>query len=114
MNAFNQTATLPWVCEWNQCELRDLIHVLDSLTPRGKEHIKDGSPRVPWWLSGLRAQLVLLLWHKFNPWPGNFHMPRLQRKKKKQEAPDYPLEGQAKASKALVTIGRFWWFDTPL
>ena len=27
--------------------------------------------------------LGLLLWHRFSPWPGNFHMPRVWPKKKK-------------------------------
>ena len=28
-------------------------------------------------------QLGWLLWHRFNPWPGNFHMPQAGPKKKK-------------------------------
>ena len=28
-------------------------------------------------------QLGLLLWYRFDPWPGNFHMPWLWPKKKK-------------------------------
>ena len=30
-------------------------------------------------------QLGLLLWHKFDPWPRNFHMPQVWPKKKKKE-----------------------------
>ena len=32
-------------------------------------------------------QLVWLLWHEFNPWPGNFHMlcEALKKKKKKKK-----------------------------
>ena len=38
---------------------------------------------VPWWLSGLRIWCFLpwfglLLWHGFDPWPGNFHIPWAQ------------------------------------
>ena len=32
-------------------------------------------------------QLGLLLWCGFNPWPGNFHMPWVQKKKKKKKFP---------------------------
>ena len=32
-----------------------------------------------------RLWLGSLLWHKFDPWPRNFHMPRLQPKKKKKK-----------------------------
>ena len=31
-----------------------------------------------------RPQLRSLLWHRFDPWPGNFHMPQAQPKRKKQ------------------------------
>ena len=30
-------------------------------------------------------QLGLLLWHKFDPWPRNFHMPQVWPKKKKKK-----------------------------
>ena len=29
-------------------------------------------------------RLGSLLWHGFDPWPGNFHMPRVGPKKKKK------------------------------
>ena len=32
-------------------------------------------------------QLGLLLWYRFDPWPGNFHMPQVQPKKKKRTTP---------------------------
>ena len=50
---------------------------------------------VPWWLSGLRIPVLSLLWlgsllwHGFNPWPGNFHKPEVdpaQKEKKKSIA----------------------------
>ena len=37
---------------------------------------------LPWWVEDLALslqQLGSLLWHKFNPWPRNLHMPRVQR-----------------------------------
>mgnify|MGYP007071231767 CR=1 FL=1 len=30
-------------------------------------------------------QLGSLLWGRFDPWPRNFHMPRVQKKKKKKK-----------------------------
>ena len=32
----------------------------------------------------LSLWLGLLLWHRFHPWPRNFHMPQAQTKKKKK------------------------------
>ena len=40
---------------------------------------------IPWWLSELRTQQLSPLWHGFNPWPGNFHMPRVSAAKKKSQ-----------------------------
>ena len=40
-------------------------------------HIKRSEKRVPWWLSRLRIQhhhCVVLLWCRFDSWPGNFCM----------------------------------------
>ena len=37
---------------------------------------------VPWWLSQLRIQPLSLLWHRFQPWPRNFHVPWVWLEKK--------------------------------
>ena len=34
---------------------------------------------------GIKDLALLLLWHGFNLWPGNFHMPWVWPKKKKKE-----------------------------
>jgi len=34
------------------------------------------------WVKGLA---LLLLWHRLNPWPRNFHIPWMQPQKKKKE-----------------------------
>ena len=44
--------------------------------------------------------LGLLLWHGFDPWPKNFHMPWLWPKKKKKEEEE---EEEKKAEKTIQT-----------
>ena len=41
------------------------------------QQVKDLALSLPWFR--------LLLWHRFDPWPGNFHMLWLQPKKKKKK-----------------------------
>ena len=45
----------------------------------------ESSPMAQWFndLALSLQQLGSLLWGEFDPWPGNFHMPRAQSKKKK-------------------------------
>ena len=31
----------------------------------------------------VKDPVLSLLWHRFSPWPANFHMPHMQPKKKK-------------------------------
>ena len=48
-----------------------------------------------------------LLWHRFNPWPGNFHMPRVRQKKKKK--------GRSKKKllyEGPISIAGIWNFPT--
>ena len=42
-----------------------------------------GVPTVAQWVKDSMSQLWdrLQLWIRFNPWPGNFHMPQVQPKK---------------------------------
>ena len=48
-----------------------------------------GSIGIPWWLCRVSKYLALsllslglLLWHEFDPWPRNFHMPLVWPKKR--------------------------------
>ena len=41
------------------------------------QHVKDLVLSLQW--------LWSLLWHRFDPWPRNFHMPGVRTKKKKKE-----------------------------
>ena len=34
-----------------------------------------------------------LLWHRFDPWPGNFHMPGVWQKKKKKKKKRKEIRG---------------------
>ena len=54
------------------------------------QSLKKNHKGVPLWHSRLRIQalslqwLGWLLWHRFDPWPRNFHMPQTWSKKKKK------------------------------
>ena len=53
----------------------------------GQKKYLTGIPAVTQWIKGLVLslhQLRLLLWHKLDPWPRNFHMLWVQPKKRKE------------------------------
>ena len=60
-----------------------MAHVIHSVrvgmlgTSLVVQHFKDPLLSLQW--------LRLLLWHRFNPWPRNFHLPQEQQKKKKKK-----------------------------
>ena len=41
--------------------------------------------RSAWVPQRVRGPALSLLWHGLNPWPRNYHMPRVQSQKKKKE-----------------------------
>ena len=49
----------------------------------------------------------LLRWHRFDPWPGNFHMPQVQSKKKKKtnENSKRKEDGAEKGKTKVTVIG---------
>ena len=54
---------------------------------------------LPWWVEDLALslqQLGSLLWCRFDPWPENFHMPRIwpKGKKKKKICSGVPIVAQ--------------------
>ena len=54
------------------------------------------------WVEDPRLSLQwsgLLLWHKFNPWPRNFHMPWVWKKKEKEEEGEEREGGEGRRSK---------------
>jgi len=51
---------------------------------RQENKIKCIQTGVPWWFSTLLLGLGSQLWHRFSPWPRNFHMGHGQKKKKKK------------------------------
>ena len=72
--------------------------------------------RVSWWLSRLRIQhwqllwFGSLLWHGFDPWPGNFHMTHVWPRKKKNWAAQYLQvhEWLRKGKGLSLAIGWLW------
>ena len=69
---------LKWV-NFTVCNLNKAVRKMNGKLSRSG---------VPWWLSRLRIQCCYccgsesLLWHGFDPWPWNFHMPWVWTKKK--------------------------------
>ena len=59
---------------------------LEELESEERESLRKEHMEVPVWHSRLRTLWGRsLLQHRFKPWPGNFHMPRVWQKKKKKE-----------------------------
>ena len=68
------------------------------------QQVKDPALSLQW----LRS----LLWHRFNPWPRNFHMPQVRHKKRKEDSNYYTLFFFFRATRAAYvssqTGGRNW------
>ena len=68
----------------------------------------------PSWHSGLNNPALLQLWHRlqlwlrFSSWPGKFHMPQVQPKKKKK------VQYGARLSSLSLSIIYLWFLTTPL
>ena len=63
-------------------------HDSEARNPRG------GSSFVAQWVKDAALSLLWLrplLWQGFDPWPGNFHMPWVRRRKERERNPDVAL-----------------------
>jgi len=63
------------------------INNFNKLTQSRKVVLQDyiGSSLVVQWVKAGTFLALSLLWHGFNPWPGNFHMVRMRQRKNPQK-----------------------------